>query len=75
MARKRHPNMRQALLLAFAAGTLAGAAGAMTLRRRQQHEDGWAGAGGRLDENSLPPFNGRLDGPAQAVRAAVGQQS
>ncbi|KKJ93730.1 hypothetical protein [Micromonospora sp. HK10] len=75
MARKKHPHLRQALLLAFAAGTLTGAAGAMALRRRPQDGDGWAGAGGRLDENSFPPFNGRMDGPAQAVRAAVGQQS
>lgn len=74
MARKRHPNMRRALLLAFAAGTLAGAAGMRTLQRRQD-DDLRAEVAGGLGETTFPPFNGRLDAPGRTARAAAGQQS
>jgi hypothetical protein len=75
MARKRHANMRQALLLAFAAGALTGAAGTTMLRRRQQEDDIRAAATvGRSGETDLPSLGGRLEGPApDTLRAPAAQ--
>ncbi len=36
MARKKNQSLRQAWILAFGAGALTGAAGALTLRRRRR---------------------------------------
>lgn len=66
MARKRRPTARRALILAFAAGTLTGAAGMLTLRRSRQ--DGYLprGAdGGQIDESVAAPLGGRFDASPQ----------
>ncbi|MEU4399411.1 hypothetical protein [Micromonospora orduensis] len=66
MARKRRSTGRRALVLAFAAGTLTGAAGMLTLRRSRQ--DGYLPSGadaGQLDESVAPPLGGRFDASPQ----------
>ncbi|TDC38402.1 hypothetical protein [Micromonospora sp. KC213] len=65
MAGKRNSAIRQALILAFAAGALTGSAGALTLRRRRQEGGFPAGdAAGHLTEPSGPPLGERFDGPS-----------
>ncbi|MEH0934504.1 hypothetical protein [Micromonospora psammae] len=59
MTRKRNSTARQALILAFAAGALTGAAGTLALRRRQQ---GSGLPAGHLDETFIPSLSGRSDG-------------
>ncbi|MBM0202483.1 hypothetical protein JNW90_04640 [Micromonospora sp. STR1s_5] len=66
MARKRKSTARQALILAFAAGTLTGAAGMLTLRRARQDGDFTRGdVAGQLDESIAPPLGGRFDASPQ----------
>ncbi len=45
MARRKNQSVRQSLILAFGAGALTGAAGALTLRRRR-----------RMATQSMPPM-------------------
>ncbi len=57
--------MRQALVLAFAAGALTGVAGSLTLRRRWQGAGLSAdAAGAQLDQSIFPPLGGPFDGPS-----------
>ncbi|MEU4472622.1 hypothetical protein [Micromonospora sp. NPDC023888] len=66
MARKRKSTARQALILAFAAGAVAGAAGTLTLRRGR-HDGGFStgDAAGQLDESAAPRLGGRIDASPQ----------
>ncbi|GIJ22674.1 hypothetical protein [Micromonospora lutea] len=62
MARRRTPNTRPALVLAFAVGTLAGAAGALTLRRRGRHGASFADEITAFADGTSPAgFDERLD--------------
>ncbi|MET8123324.1 hypothetical protein [Micromonospora sp. NPDC005189] len=66
MARTRKSTARRALILAFAAGTLTGAAGMLTLRRSWQ--DGGLPRGdvaGQLDESAALSLDGRFDASPQ----------
>ncbi|WP_433342821.1 hypothetical protein [Micromonospora sp. CA-111912] len=74
MARKTKSTARQALVLAFAAGAVTGAASMLTLRRRR-HDAGMPGqdvhgslrgddVAGPLGESAVPPVSARLDAPA-----------
>lgn len=75
MTRKRASTVRQALILAFAAGALTGAASTLTLRRRRPDsgipaEDArgplmTSGVGGPVGETTLPPLGARFDAPPQ----------
>lgn len=66
MARKRRSTARQALILAFAAGTLTGAAGMLTLRRSRQDRGLPQGdVGGQLDESAASSLDGRFDASPQ----------
>ncbi|MGN9809414.1 hypothetical protein ACTMSW_08655 [Micromonospora sp. BQ11] len=68
MTRKKSSISPQALILAFAAGALAGSAGALTLRRRQQAEEAGLLGGDptrRPAETPVPPTSGGSDGPPQ----------
>ncbi|MET7951009.1 hypothetical protein [Micromonospora sp. NPDC005324] len=66
MARKRKSVARRALILAFAAGALTGAAGTLTLRRRRQESDFAAGdVAGQLDDGTAPSLGGRIDASPQ----------
>lgn len=66
MARKRRFITRQALVLAFAAGALTGAASALTMRRRRQDGDFPAGdVAGQLGESAVPLLGERFDGSPQ----------
>ncbi|MET7707486.1 hypothetical protein [Micromonospora sp. NPDC005413] len=66
MARKSKSTARQALILAFAAGTLTGAAGMLTLRRSRQDGDLPTGdVAGQLDESVAPSLGGRFDASPQ----------
>ncbi|WP_406070557.1 hypothetical protein [Micromonospora sp. NBC_01638] len=65
MARKWKSSARQALILAFAAGAVTGAAGTLTLRRRRQ--DGGFPTGdiaSQFDERIAPTLGGRIDAPS-----------
>ncbi|MCX4471612.1 hypothetical protein OOK41_15100 [Micromonospora sp. NBC_01655] len=75
MTRKRTSTVRQALILAFAAGALTGAASTLTLRRCR-HDSGIpaedargplmaSGVGGPLGETTLPSLEARFDAPPQ----------
>lgn len=77
MARRRNSSVRQALILAFGAGALAGAAGTLTLRLRRQGGDiPTADAVGHLGDTAFPSPVGRSDGPSPgAVTAPALQQS
>ncbi|MEW1587580.1 hypothetical protein AB0283_19340 [Micromonospora vinacea] len=75
MARKTKSTARQALILAFAAGTLTGAAGMLTLRRARQDGDFSRGAdAAQLDESIAPPLGGRFDASPQAPVSARAAQ-
>lgn len=75
MARKRKSTARQALILAFAAGTLTGAAGMLTLRRARQEGDLPRGVdAGQLDESIAPPLGGRFDASPQGSVSARAAQ-
>ncbi|MFF3867719.1 hypothetical protein [Micromonospora sp. NPDC001898] len=74
MARKTKSAAQQALVLAFAAGAVTGAASMLTLRRRR-HDTGMHGevvhgslsgddVAGPLGETAVPPVSARLDAPA-----------
>ncbi|RLP86445.1 hypothetical protein EAD98_28760 [Micromonospora sp. CV4] len=65
MASSRRATRRPALMLAFAAGALTGAAGMLTLRRRWQEADISADAAGAAAGKSSPPLGGRYDNPTQ----------
>ncbi|WP_430503083.1 hypothetical protein ACQRWP_16285 [Micromonospora trifolii] len=66
MARKRKSTTRRALILAFAAGALTGAAGTLTLRRHRQEVDFAAGdVAGQLDDGTAPPLGGRIGASPQ----------
>jgi hypothetical protein len=66
MGRRRNSTARPALILAFAAGALTGAASMLTLRRRRQ-EGGIppSDVAGQMGETPVPSLAGRFDGPAQ----------
>ncbi|MDZ5444444.1 hypothetical protein U2F26_17135 [Micromonospora sp. 4G57] len=66
MPRRRNSTARPALILAFAAGALTGAASALTLRRRRQ-EGGIppSDVADQLGETAVPSLGGPFDGPAQ----------
>ncbi|MBX7267933.1 hypothetical protein KIF24_19090 [Micromonospora sp. Llam7] len=67
MARRRTPDRRPALVLAFAVGTLAGAAGTLTLRRRGRRRDGFPGETTGFDEDTNPAaLDERFGNPAPA---------
>ncbi|MHA4947998.1 hypothetical protein ACX27O_11780 [Micromonospora sp. SD19] len=75
MARKKKSTARQALILAFAAGTVAGAAGMLTLRRARQDGDFARGdVAGQLDESIAPPLGGRFDASPQGPVSARAAQ-
>ncbi|MFE9193045.1 hypothetical protein ACFYL6_25925 [Micromonospora sp. NPDC007208] len=65
MARKRKSTARRALILAFAAGALTGAAGTLTLRRRGQDGAFPTDVVGQLDADLTPPLGGRIDASPQ----------
>lgn len=66
MARKRKSTARQALILAFTAGAVTGAASILTLRRRRQDGDFPAGdIAGQLDDGLAPSLGGRIDASPQ----------
>lgn len=77
MARKKKSTARQALILAFTAGTLTGAAGMLTLRRARQDRDFARGdVAGQLGESIAPPLGGRFDASPQGpVSAPAAQHS
>ncbi|MFF5214286.1 hypothetical protein [Micromonospora sp. NPDC000442] len=71
MARRKTSHTRQALVLAFAVGTLAGAAGTLTLRRRGRRAVGSAGDTTGFDGDISPAaLDGRLDNPPPAPAGA-----
>ncbi|MEV0329367.1 hypothetical protein AB0H63_23405 [Micromonospora echinospora] len=68
MARRRNSAVRQALILAFAAGALSGAVSTLTLRRRADgirsedvHGSLVGDVAGPLGETTVPPLGGRFD--------------
>ncbi|WP_200215463.1 hypothetical protein [Micromonospora coerulea] len=65
MARKSTSNIRQALILAFGLGALTGAAGALTLHRRQAGDIPAGDAASQLGDTALPSPGGRFDEPSQ----------
>nr|WP_146218439.1 hypothetical protein [Micromonospora acroterricola] len=66
MARKRKSTARQALILAFTAGAVTGAASMLTLRRRHQDADFPVGdVEGQLDDGLTPSLGGRIDASPQ----------
>ena len=66
MARRRNSSIRQALILAFGVGALAGAAGTLTLRRRSQGGDiPTADVADHLGDTAFPSLGARLDEPSQ----------
>ncbi|NYH41963.1 hypothetical protein HNR22_001690 [Micromonospora jinlongensis] len=68
MARKRKPTARRALILAFAAGALTGAAGTLTLRRHRQEGDFATGdVTGQLDDVATPSLGGRIEASPQGT--------
>ncbi|MEH1164018.1 hypothetical protein V6V47_01375 [Micromonospora sp. CPCC 205539] len=76
MKRKRNSTARQALALAFAAGAMFGAAGTLTLRRRQSEVDLPGEVAGHLDAAPVPPLGGRLGGSSPApVREPAAQHN
>lgn len=65
MARRRNSAARQALILAFAAGAVTGAASTLALRRRRQEPGMLTGdLGGHLGEPAFPPLDSGFDGPS-----------
>ncbi|SCL15392.1 hypothetical protein [Micromonospora inyonensis] len=75
MARRRNSAVRQALILAFAAGALSGVASTLTLRRRRVggirsedvHGPLMGDVAGPLGETTVPPLGGRIDAPPQGA--------
>jgi hypothetical protein len=74
MARRKSPAVRQALILAFAAGALSGVASTLALRRRRRadgilpedvHGPLMGGVAGPLGETTVSPLGGRIDVPPQ----------
>jgi hypothetical protein len=75
MARKKGLPPRQALIVAFAAGALTGAAGTLALRRRRPDEGISEGdVAAWLDESVSPSLGGRLDAPSQEPAGAPAAQ-
>ncbi|MGK5741430.1 hypothetical protein [Micromonospora sp. URMC 103] len=76
MARKSTSRIRQALVLAFSAGALTGAAGVLALRRhRQQASDIPAGDfAGQLGDTAFPSPVRRSDGFSQGSLTAPAVQ-
>lgn len=67
MARKRKSTARQALILAFAAGAVTGAAGTFRLRRRQAGGFPTGEVAGKFDEGLDPSLAGRIDAPPRGA--------